>query len=206
MNKTLFVLVLSVITLAGLIALSYRILNQDEPVNKKPGNCAVLVLGYPAEDDGSLSPMQRVRVEAGVKAYRARHCQKLVLSGGAVANQYLEAEPMASFAQELGVAKDHIVVEGSARNTWENIGCSLPYLKNVASITIASDRLHAKRAKRYLCRQQPFLCEQVDIMATQLPWSLIGWKVLAVLHEFAAGTRDLIFYTGDADYPALCPV
>lgn len=206
MNKILFLLVLSVITLAGLIALSYRILNQDEPVNKKSGNCAVLVLGYPSENDGSLSPVQRVRVEAGVKAYRARNCQKLVLSGGAVANQYIEAERMASFAQELDVAKDHIVVEGRARNTWENIGCSLPYLKSAAAITIASDRLHAKRAKRYLCRQQPFLCAQVDIMGTQLPWRLIGWKVLAALHEFAAGARDLLFYTGDADYPDPCPV
>ncbi len=205
MNKFLFFFVISALTLASLITLSCRILNQDSVVNNKSGNCAVLVLGYPAEDDGSLSSVQRVRVEAGVKAYRARNCQKLVLSGGAVANQYIEAERMARFAQELGVAKDHIVVEGRARNTWENIGCSLPYLKNTASITIASDRLHAKRAKRYICRQQPFLCAQVDIFSTHMSWRLIGWNFLAALHELAAGVRDWLFYTGNADYPESCP-
>jgi vancomycin permeability regulator SanA len=206
MNKALSFFVLSVTALVGVVALYYRILDQNEPVNKVPGNCVVLVLGYPTEDDGSLSSVQRVRVEAGVMAYRARNCQKLVLSGGAVANQYIEAERMASFAQELGVAKDHIVVEGRSRNTWENIGCSLSYLQKADSITIVSDSLHAKRAKRYLCKQQPFLCGQVDILGSQLYWKIIGWKVLAVLYEFAAGARDLLFYKRDEDYPDACAV
>jgi hypothetical protein len=129
-----------------------------------------------------------------------------LFSGGAVSNSYIEAEAMAGFARRLGVSGREIIVENRARNTWENIGCSLLILKNFSSIVIVSEILHAKRAQRYLCRQKPFLCGHVEIIGNHLPWSLGWWKVTAAAHELGAWFRDLFLYEGNAtDNAPDCP-
>ncbi len=178
---------------------------EPETVHKS-GSCVVFALGNPSEDDGGLSPVQQSRVELAVKAYRARQCQSMVFSGGAVANKYVEAEAMAGFAHQLGVPEQAIVIEGQSRNTWENIGCSLPYLQNYGSILIASEILHATRAKRYLCRQQPSLCEAVEPMGSVLPWYFVWRNVRAVVHEISAWIRDILLYEGGTKHNSpSCP-
>lgn len=197
-KKCILFIVTAVVAVFAAIEIAIRLAALDVTTLSKTGNCAVLVPGYPSADDGTLSPVQQVRVEAGVTVYRARSCKKIVFSGGAVANAFIEAETMASFANTLGVPDQNIIIEGRSRNTWENIGCSLPYLKNYGSILITSDILHALRAKRYLCRQQPSLCGQVEPIGNVLPWRLVWWKVPAVAHEFAAWLRDLLLYRDEA--------
>jgi uncharacterized SAM-binding protein YcdF (DUF218 family) len=202
--KKLLLLLAGALAVLAAIDVAYRF----AAFNTMParlGGCAVLVLGYPTEDDGALSPLQRVRVESGVTAYRGRQCKRIVFSGGAVSNQYIEAESMANFARALGVPDHDIVIEAQARNTWENVGCSLPYLQSYDSILIASEILHAKRAKRYLCRQQPSLCTQAEPIGNALPRGF-RWKVSAAMHELGAWIRDLLLYEGGAvDNAPACP-
>ena len=189
---------MGVITILIAIEIADRLTDLDSVGNHKMDRCVVLVLGYPSNDDGSRHPLQQLRVESGVSAYRKLECQNLIFSGGAVSNAYVEAEAMAGFARRLGVSDRNIIVENRARNTWENIGCSLPILKNFSSIVIVSEILHAKRAQRYLCRQQPFLCGHVEIIGHHLPWSFGWWKVTAAAHEFGAWFRDSLLYEGSA--------
>jgi uncharacterized SAM-binding protein YcdF (DUF218 family) len=191
---------LSILFLVGATAIliaievAYRLAEVDTVGNNKLDRCIVLVLGYPTNDDGSLHPLQQMRVETGVSAYRKLECQSLMFSGGAVSSPYIEAETMAAFARQLGVPSRDIIVENRARNTWENIGCSLPYLKNYGSIVIASDILHAKRARRYLCRQKSTLCNHIEIIGNNPSWSLVWWNLPAAAHEIGAWFRDLLLY------------
>jgi vancomycin permeability regulator SanA len=133
------------------------------------GSCAVLVAGYPTREDGSAHPLQRARVAAGVAALRAGGCTRLVLSGGAVHGRYVEAQTMAGLARERGVAAEQIVVEERARSTWQNVGCAAPLLAGFERVYLVSEGLHARRARRYLCRQQPGWCDRV--VAVRSPWS-----------------------------------
>jgi vancomycin permeability regulator SanA len=64
-------------------------------------SCGVLVLGYPSNEDGTPSPVQVMRVNAGLKAYRFHRCDRLVFSGAAVKNQVVEAQTMAGLAAGL---------------------------------------------------------------------------------------------------------
>jgi hypothetical protein len=170
------------------------------------GNCAVLVAGYPANTDGSLHPMQRMRVEVGVNAYRNQACDRLIVSGAAAHNEHVEAKVMAVFARELGIPDDHLIIEDRALNTWQNISCSLPYLENYGRIFIASDNLHIHRAKRYLCRQKPSWCDRVQITGRYLPLSIIGWTVPFAFHELLNWIRDLALYErSDANNIPSCP-
>lgn len=206
LKKCIFLILVAALAIFAVVEIANRLAASDTVSLTLADNCAVLVPGYPANDDGTLSPVQRIRVETGISVYRTRHCKKIVFSGGAVANPYIEAKAMASFAITLGIPDRDIIIEGHSRNTWENIGCSLPYLKNYSSILITSDILHAKRAKRYLCRQQPSLCGQVQPIGNILPWRLAWWKIPATMHEFAAWLRDWLFYRDEAaNKIASCP-
>ncbi len=161
----------------------------------EPGpSCAVLVMGSPSRRDGGETPVQRLRVEAGVRALRTLGCEKLVVSGGAVANAHPEAIAMARIAAGLGVPEEKIVRETSATNTWENVGCAWPYVRSASRIVLASDPLHAHRARRYLCRQQPSRCGDAVAAAAYQPFTLPWFKVPATVHEGVAALRDWLVY------------
>jgi len=206
LNKYIYLILAAALAVFTAVEIANRLAAFDTASLPLTDNCAVLVPGYPSNDAGTLSPVQRIRVETGITAYRTRHCKKIVFSGGAVANPYIEAKTMASFATTLGVPDRDIIIEGFSRNTWENIGCSLPFLKNYDSILITSDILHAKRAKRYLCRQQPSLCGRAQPIGNVLPWRLVWWKIPAAMHEFAAWLRDWLLYRDEeANKIPSCP-
>jgi uncharacterized SAM-binding protein YcdF (DUF218 family) len=158
------------------------------------GSCAVLVLGYPTRDDGSYHPVQQLRVETGVATYQANRCTRMVLSGAAVQNTYVEAESMAEIAHTLGAPDHNLVIETQARTTWENIKYSLSYLNNYDRILIVSDSLHVHRGKRYACRQNPLICAKVFAIGYNPPVALLWWKIPSAAHEFFAWIRDLVIY------------
>lgn len=158
------------------------------------GNCAVLVLGYPTQDDGSDHPIQRLRVEAGVATYQANHCTRIVISGGAVTNTYVEAQSMADIARILGAPDHDLVLETHARTTWENIKYSISSLAQYERIFIVSDSLHVHRAKRYACRQNPSLCAKIFAIGYNPPITLFWWMLPSAIHELYSWIRDFIIY------------
>ena len=158
------------------------------------GRCAVLVLGYPSRADGSPDPTQRVRVAAGVEAYRRNHCERIVISGGAAHNASVEAQAMAKLAREDGVPAAQVAIEDRAQNTWQNVEYSLPLLDGFEHLFVASDPLHAHRGRRYLCRQRPDWCDRVAVAPAYQPFARPWWKVGAVLYEVQAWIRDRLVY------------
>jgi uncharacterized SAM-binding protein YcdF (DUF218 family) len=158
------------------------------------GNCAVLILGYPTQDDGSEHPIQRLRVEAGVATYQANHCTRIVISGGAVANTYIEAQSMANIARTLGAPDHDLVLETHARTTWENIQYSVSSLAQYERIFIVSDSLHVHRGKRYACRQNPSLCSNIFAIGYNPPITLLWWMIPSAAHELYSWIRDFIIY------------
>jgi uncharacterized SAM-binding protein YcdF (DUF218 family) len=160
-------------------------------------DCAVLILGYPTKADGTVSPVARFRVEAGVQVYRKHRCSKLVLSGAAVRNEHVEAESMAALAKRLGVPNESIVLEQRARSTWENVGCTARLLPSTDRILVVSDSLHAKRAARYACRQDPRLCERFLATGVAPPIAAL-WSVAVAGNELRAFVRDFLLYRSGA--------
>jgi len=160
-------------------------------------NCAVLVLGYPAKADGAVSSVGRFRVEAGVRVYREYQCSKLVLSGAAVRNEHVEAESMVALARRLGVPNESIVLERRARSTWENVGCTARLLPSMDRVLVVSDSLHANRAARYACRQDPRLCERFLAAGVAPPIDAF-WSVAVAANELRAIIRDFLLYRSGA--------
>jgi uncharacterized SAM-binding protein YcdF (DUF218 family) len=81
----------------------------------------IIVLGTPANPDGTPSPEQRERTLEGVREFKAGIAPHLILTGGPAHNQFVEAHVMAMLALAQGVPADAIIEEDQAQNTIQNI-------------------------------------------------------------------------------------
>jgi uncharacterized SAM-binding protein YcdF (DUF218 family) len=81
----------------------------------------LLVLGTPSLADGSPSPEQRERVLEGIREYRAGVAPRLIMTGGAAHNAFVEAHSMELYAVSQGVPADAILEEDQAHDTIQNI-------------------------------------------------------------------------------------
>lgn len=81
----------------------------------------LIILGTPANLDGTPSPEQRERVLEGVREYKAGVAPALIMTGGAAHNQLVEAHVMARYAVTQGLPASAIFEEPQAQNTIQNI-------------------------------------------------------------------------------------
>lgn len=154
-----------------------------EPAPGEP--CAVLVLGAVARE------IQEKRVAAGVEAFVRAGCGAFVVSGGAVRSDVSEADTMALLAFQRGIPEEKIKREDESRNTWENVGKSLPLMKDYPRVFVVSDSLHAHRGVEYLCRRAPERCPKIFPFGYYEPLAQPGLKLRAALHEAGAWVKSL---------------
>ncbi len=107
-----------------------------------------VVCGYPASDDGSPSLIMKSRIEAGVKLYQAGKIKKILVSGGAVKNQYVEAKVMKAYAIKLGVKKEDIIVEDKSVSTYHNLMYCSKIVKDDQCLVITNS-WHLRKADHY---------------------------------------------------------
>lgn len=108
----------------------------------------IIVLGDPADADGNPTPIEQARVTEAVREYERGVAPHLIFTGGAVHNQFVEAEVMARTAESQGIPVDAVVVEPAARNTIENACYAVRMMKahGWGSAEIVSSNWHLQRA------------------------------------------------------------
>ena len=108
----------------------------------------LIVLGYPSNRDGTPSPEQRERVLEGVRQYKAGIAPRIIMTGAAAHNQYIEADVMAQFAESQGIPTDAIIEEPQAHDTIQNIyySAKLMHENGWSSAEIISSPSHLPRA------------------------------------------------------------
>lgn len=121
---------------------------------------AILVLGCPSRDDGSLHPLQRWRCEIAARTLNPS-VGRVVFTGTTAKTDGSEAAVMAAHARCLGVPGGLIVLEEEAQSTWQNLEFSAPLIEEFQVLRIVSDPLHAWRARTYLARQRPDLAARL---------------------------------------------
>jgi vancomycin permeability regulator SanA len=109
---------------------------------------AIIVLGYPADEDGNPTPEQLARVTEGVHQYERGVAPRLILTGGSAHNHIIEAESMARVARAQGVPPSAIVIEPLALSTIENACNSARIMKKNGwhSAEVVTSRYHLPRA------------------------------------------------------------
>jgi uncharacterized SAM-binding protein YcdF (DUF218 family) len=109
---------------------------------------AIIVLGNPADSDGNPSPIQLAHVTEAVHEYERGVAPRLILTGGAVGNRFVEARVMAQSAHAQGIPESAIFVEPDARNTIQNACYSVRIMNAHGwhSAEVVSSDFHLARA------------------------------------------------------------
>lgn len=158
----------------------------SDPSAVVDGEC-VLVLGNPSPR------VQRWRVRIAVRSTDPRRAT-FVLSGGAVRTAISEAEMMADYAvRAAGVPPANIIIENQSRTTIENIANSLELMTGSPAIKIASDTLHARRARKILHNQSPDLAKRLVRTRDYIPfeYGVLHAVLLAFEHYRRRRARSL---------------
>jgi uncharacterized SAM-binding protein YcdF (DUF218 family) len=109
---------------------------------------AIIVLGTWADSDGNPSPTQLARVTEGVREYERGVAPRLILTGAAVGNRFVEAQVMARAAEAQGIPTSSVFLEPNARDTIENACYSVRIMKahGWTSAEVISSAYHLPRA------------------------------------------------------------
>lgn len=81
---------------------------------------ALIVLGSRANADGNPTPTMLARVTEAVQEYERGVAPRLILTGGAAHNSFVEAAVMERTAEAQGIPASAIVMEPEAKNTIQN--------------------------------------------------------------------------------------
>jgi uncharacterized SAM-binding protein YcdF (DUF218 family) len=81
---------------------------------------SIIVLGTKADSDGNPSPAMLARVTEAVREYERGVAPRLILSGGAAHNGFVEARVMARVAHAQGIPESAIYMEPEALDTLQN--------------------------------------------------------------------------------------
>ena len=109
---------------------------------------AIIVLGSAADEDGNPTPRQLARVNEAVHEYERGVAPRLIVTGGAVANRFVEADVMARTAHAEGIPENAIFEESEARDTIQNACYAVRIMKEHGwrSAEVVSSPSHLPRA------------------------------------------------------------
>ncbi len=109
---------------------------------------AIVVLGTPADSDGNPTPQMLDRVGEAVREYDRGVAPRLILSGSAAHNRYVEADVMARVAESQGVPQSMIYEDAQAMDTIQNACHSEQIMKSHGwkSAEVVTSPFHVQRA------------------------------------------------------------
>lgn len=97
----------------------------------------LVVPGCPSNEDGTVSLCQKARALAAADLWQRGQVARVIVSGAAVHNRYVEAEAMAIVMAAAGVPADRIYLEREALHTDENMYLSLRIARALGARTLA---------------------------------------------------------------------
>ncbi|MGA8728680.1 MAG: YdcF family protein [Terracidiphilus sp.] len=108
----------------------------------------IIVLGTPADSDGNPTPEQLARTTEGVREYERDVAPRLIFTGGAAKNEFIEAQVMARTAEAQGIPASAIFIEPKAMDTIHNACYAVRILKahGWRSAEVVTSAYHLPRA------------------------------------------------------------
>jgi uncharacterized SAM-binding protein YcdF (DUF218 family) len=142
----------------------------------------IVVLGCPANNDGSISPVLKSRVDEAIRLYAQQMAPHILLSGGAVYNAHAEAHNMRDYAVSRGIPKDRIFVEDQSRDTFLNLCHVNQIIKRNGwhSVLVVTSHYHTQRISLLNHRYFGLDLRLVPIpYPSQVPWQRKLYRIYA---------------------------
>ncbi len=140
---------------------------------------AIVVLGTPADSDGNPTPELLDRVTEGVHEYQRGVAPRIIVTGAAAHNRYVEAEVMARVAEAQGVPVSAVFEEPQALDTMQNACYSARILESHGwrSVEVISSAEHLPRAAMIFAR-----------LAAEQKADPLEWRMHAAPDELTPGS------------------
>jgi uncharacterized SAM-binding protein YcdF (DUF218 family) len=148
---------------------------------------AILVLGYPADHDGNPTPEMLARVTEGVREYERGVAPRLILSGAAAHNQFVEARVMAATAHAQGIPESAIFEEPQALDTIQNACYAERIMKDHGwrSAEVVSSASHLPRAgiifNEYPLEWRTHAAPPLEPQPAAYPWAVASVETLKTI-------------------------
>ncbi|NOQ75871.1 MAG: YdcF family protein [Crocinitomix sp.] len=165
---------------------SIKIYSYSNEYSEEKSDVAI-VLGAGTEG-GELSPIFKERVNHGIYLYDNKIVEKIIFTGGTGEEQTLaDSEIAKSYAIELGVPQEDILIEVNSQYTFENLleSKKIMDLNALVSALIISDPLHMKRSIE--------LANSIDIECKPSPTSTSMYR--SNFPKFKSLMYETFFYT-----------
>lgn len=142
----------------------------------------IIVLGYPCTEEGSLSPMQRSRIDEALKLIETTQVDKIIFTGGAAHNEYVESQVMREYAIKKGVASNEILIETASQTTYENAKFTAQLVNDrTEQFLLVTSHFHTRRARLIFSQHFPNL----QITGADYPEETsILERAGAIIHEY----------------------
>lgn len=134
---------LIIVVVLGIIFLIHHHYLPPIPKRKQKTYPYAILLGCPSHDDGTMATSQIKRCDLAIEAYQKHLFETLIISGGAVKNQYYESKEMEKYI--LKKINIPIICETQARNTFENFKNTKAIIHE-SPVLILTGSLHARRS------------------------------------------------------------
>ncbi|MEZ5226912.1 MAG: YdcF family protein [Acidimicrobiales bacterium] len=96
---------------------------------------------------------------------------------------------MAHLARRAGVPAAAIMIEPEATSTWQNVAYTAPLVASFDRVIIASDPMHAKRARNYWLEQEPGAAQRVFVSDARRPFESAWSSIPTAIVEIARSAR-----------------
>ncbi len=151
---------------------------------------AIVVLGQPADADGNPTPVVLSEVTEAVREYERGVAPRIIFTGGAVQNRFVEAQVMARTAEAQGIPPSAVLLEPQARDTIENACYSARVMKanGWRSAEVISNSAHVPRVGLIWSRTPGI---EWRTRAAPLPASESYWTGMAI--EILKTARYLVW-------------
>lgn len=143
----------------------------------------LIVLGYPADENGNPGPILKTRLDKAIELYKNGVAGKIIVTGAAVDNEFVESEVMAVYLVRNGILHEDIFVESSARNTYENalMVSRIMQQKGYIHAVVVTSSFHRLRAEKFFSRH----IKNVTIAPAPFPKDFpLGKRVLYEVKEY----------------------
>ena len=127
--------------------------NLDDSTAARQGAPTLVVFGAAVSADGTPSAALARRLDAAARAAAVFSASRVRVTGGAVRGRVPEAPVMAASLLAAGVARERLVVEDTARTTWESarrIARLLADRGDTMSVVLVTSGYHAPRCRLFL--------------------------------------------------------
>lgn len=151
-------------------------------------NLVLIVLGNPPKKDGTLTYRLRSRLNVALSLTEHFKVSQIILSGGSVYNDLVEAEVMKKYCIDHGIPPTKIILETRAHNTYDNALYSAQIVAELKHemIIVVTSHYHKRRTKYIFDRYfDEYMIVTPDVtlftLIRHLPICFREWRLLWIL-------------------------